>query len=178
MKKLWGLLLGSVLMVCPLGAAQATTFNLGPLGPGFVDFGKNVLAGAFTHDFTFSPSFDGGALGASVTNVSIKILGNTIQNITNLSLKLFSGTPGGAHSQLAGGPLVTEVNFTGNLPNGNPFFLEVTGTGTGSARPNAGHYSGGLGLVSTVPLPAAFPLMAAGVAALGLAARRRRKEAA
>jgi hypothetical protein len=71
-------------------------------------------------------------------------------------------------------PIATGANFeVSSLANGG-YFVDVMGNTTG--EPSGGYYSGTIGVVAPVPLPAAAWLLLSGLAGVGAMARRRKSE--
>jgi hypothetical protein len=170
-------LIGAAMAVMPLSIAHATTHDLGPITAsvpfGFTEF---TGVGAFTDFLNFTTVGTGAGVGASIISFDVPTLPTPTYAATDLTLALFGGTfsngspPGGAALATSGTGNSVALAFAS--PLSGPFTLRVTGTGTGQV---GGAYGGAIS-VSAVPLPAALPLMGAGLLGLGLLVARRRKE--
>lgn len=161
-------------------AAMAQTIVTTPqaldLSNGSAYFGDTFAAGngggTFADQFTFNVAGTTGwtldAVGASITRTDATGLA-----ITGLSLYDASNTLISTGTGLLGGPLDLWTNSTNNLASGN-YYLQVNGTVVSDAPASFG---GAVALAAPVPEPATYGMVLAGLGALGLLARRRRKAA-
>jgi hypothetical protein len=140
--------------------------------------------GFFKDDYTFTLSGGSFLTISSVTN-DYTTAG---QQINNLHLQLFAGTPVMPGASLG---LVTAGStpgssfgsqFTGPLTEtigaGN-YFLEVGGTTVGNKSTDTAHYGGSFAInaVSDVPEPSTWAMMIIGFCGVGFAAYRKRNRA-
>jgi len=133
--------------------------------------------------------------GATADSVSSTISLGGSQAINNLDARIYSVTAGNSPLPVLGTPAGTVVESTDEtgscfgvtcseavipptMLDPGTYVLEIRGT----VAPTSGAYSGVLNLASgdvnsntTVPLPAALPLMVSGLAGMGLWGRRRKR---
>ena len=179
-----------VIAACSGAARADLTGNLGTITPsGTVAFSNsNVTVGTFaapSYNFLDSWTFVLGA-NASVATIAATINltagpgGPAVFGIENLQINLVT-------NPISGPPLVSWLTVTTPAPGLNQlvalipqsplgagsYIVQVRGTLTAP-----GAYSGSLiAAPSTVPLPAALPLLAFGLGSLGVAGLRRRRGA-
>lgn len=151
--------------------------------------GSNIYAGpvngslgaaGFIDDYTFQIS----PAQADVVTATINLAGQF--SITNLFARIYSLTanPGGMvlttpvgavdYGTIVTSGSATEVVINPVTLGTGSYVLEITGTSSGSL---GGSYTGTLNL-STVPLPASFPLLLSGLLAIGWLFGQRRSSAA
>jgi hypothetical protein len=155
-----------------ISSAQAATYPLGTFSPGVGQIVENVGTGPFTDFYTFDVT-ENSAVGGQLDNLPLSLTFNSVTqsvlNIADLTLTL-EGPSGPLTSALSGSSL-----RYANLIAGQPYTLEATGIGTGSA---GGTYALAYN-VSAVPIPAALLLFSSGLVGLGAFAKGRlRRQAA
>lgn len=149
-------------------------FNLGntPATEGLGGLSLSEL-GTFVHDYTFSTAVSSYITTSSVTN-SFTVPG---QEITGLSITLFSGAPVGSALETATASLVFPgFQAGGLLPyliNPGTYYIEVAGTTVGSAPEDTAHYGGSFS-ISAVPEPATWAMLILGFMGVGFMAYRRK----
>lgn len=154
--------------------AKAATYNLGTLSPGAIGIGGfpqglhfGFPGSTFTDHYVFSVAVPSDLQAAAIAfNLPIII------GFSSFSASLTAGGPVLATS--TGTPGFFSLVFS-NLAPSTVYSLDVTGK-LGSLS-IVGKYWGVMQL-SAVPVPAALPLFASGLAAFGVFARRRRKQIA
>jgi hypothetical protein len=161
-----------------LGAGAYTTLNT-PTTASFVNPLGNL--GAIQDDFTFTTALSSFLTNSSITN-TFSVAG---QQITGLTLDLFSGTPVGSHLLLE---TVTASFFPGAATGSQfgalpgitiapgSYYLEVLGTTVGSTVPSTAHYAGSFSItpVSGIPEPSTWAMMILGFVGVGFMAYRRK----
>ena len=159
MKKLLAAVFAAALVVCASSSAKATAFNIGtPLSGSYTTVGVLAEAGSNTYDFTVNAS---SSLAAFTLTLFTPISG--------LALTLLNGIAVITPDSLSATSTFIQNAYSGLNTSGS-YHLVVSGD-------NAGTYFFGAS-VSPVPVPAALPLLGAGLVALGAFARRRRPQAA
>jgi len=157
-------LVAAATLLSLVGAASATTTNLGTLPIGATSFGGLAAPGAFLDTFTFVLPANGGSaytvagFPAVVPGFAITLTSLTLFNSSNVAVASDNTVPLG-------------LNFAANA--GGSYYLEVAGTATG---PSGGLYNGAIS-VTAVPEPGTYALMLAGLGAVGFVAARRRPRA-
>lgn len=167
--KVIGLTLAALVMGSLTGQA-ATISSLGSLGPpGVATFGNSFsTAGNFADIYTFNV-----AAPADVFGVVLKVDFSPGLNINIASTQLFSGDPLGSSSLVAANAGCTSVVCSWDVTNAGSYFVEIMGSVTNVLRiaqlqVGYGGVLGSLADVSQTPVPAALPLFATGLGALGL----------
>lgn len=165
--KLRALAVGLVLAAASsLASAAAYTVTLNPTTPHHLtaSFGATPVLGSFTDVFTFTPDLAPGSSGyALFFNVGLDASGQP-----NPAFALtFSA------ADINGAPLYIN-NFLSSSQAGGAFFssggplvLTVSGVSTG------GSYSGLINVTTPVPEPETYGMMLAGLALVGVVARRK-----
>jgi len=172
-----------------------STTSSGTVGPGTINIPANPSSSNYGNSFGGpTPPFSGvygyfddyifTVSGATANSISTTIDLGTMLQITNFQERLYdySTNPGITTGPAIGGSIdawtspigtsgsVAVLNATTLAPG--TYVLQMRGTVTGTF---GGSYAGTLNLVP-VPLPAALPMMLAGLGLLGGVARRRRRE--
>jgi hypothetical protein len=153
-----------------ISSAQASNYPLGAISPGGGQVVENVGTGQFTDTYSFFVN-NNSSVGGEVDNLplSLTFRGLTAQILNILNLNLALDGPSGSLASAAAG---SSLNYA-NLLSDTPYTFVVSGTGTGQA---GGTYAIAYN-VSPVPLPAALPLLGAGLLSLGGFAWNKRREA-
>lgn len=167
--KLRSLALGLVLAASScVAAAAAFTVTLIPTTPNHLtaSFGDTPVLGSFTDVFTFTPNLNpGSAASAYFFNFSLDGLGNYDPSLQILFTGAdLNGTPFNINNTSPFGQAGVYVPSTGG-----PLVLTISGTSSG------GSYSGVVNVtMAPVPEPATYGMLGAGLALLGVVARRKR----
>ena len=175
MKKLLGVVIAAVLVAAVGGYAKAA-----PLGDGSLSIGETAgfsggfkpAGGFFADVYEFTVEADDTRLAAQATDFNLLGLDTNfftlnLYDVTNNKLLA-------SDSSFGSGPAddVISIVFSG-LETGVNYALAVLGI----AGPKGALY-GGVAQLTAVPVPAALPLLGAGLIALGIFARRRRRRLA
>ena len=162
-----------------LGAGVYTTANTPATASFFNPLGN---LGAVHDDYTFTTAVTSFLTNSSVTN-TFSVAG---QQISGLTLDLFSGTPVGSHILLetvtaSFFPAASSGSQFGALPGititPGSYFLEVDGTTVGNnPLSDTAHYAGSFSIssVSGVPEPSTWAMMILGFIGVGFMAYRRK----
>jgi hypothetical protein len=168
MKMLTKAALAAAVTLCAIAPASAQTlvFN----GSNGV-FGNDVVTpgpATFTDNYTFNLSPGAWMISGTISTTAY----TAAQTITNLTASL-NGTPF-TISGFNAGTASFQFGYVANVNSINPNTLSISGVGGSSAG-----YSGTLSVIAMpVPEPAAWGLMIGGFAAMGLAARSKRRKSA
>ena len=158
--------LGLVVSLGVLSAtAQAATLQLNDsVTQALSDNDVGVMFGQHDNTASFLDAFKFSLTGTS----DIVTFGFVPQGtFSNLTVKLYNSSAASYVAPAAGVPVTTSYTFAG-LTTGSNYQFEISGLATSSIAAYIGSAT-----VSAVPLPAALPLFAAALAALGFAMRRR-----
>jgi hypothetical protein len=167
--KLRSLALGLVLATSSfVASAAAFTVTLTPTTPNHLtaSFGDTPVLGSFTDVFTFTPNLTpGSSASAYFFNFALDGQGSYDPNLViTFSAADLNGTPFGISN---GGAFPQAGAYVPST--GGPLVLTVSGISSG------GSYSGVVNVtLAPVPEPATYGMMAAGLALLGVVARRKR----
>jgi len=148
----------AILSVGAISAAEANTYNVGPLTATPYLNTTTVSAGPFSDHYNFSVAADSTGVG-SVINIPLTLNSAEILDISGVSLSVFDSTS----ARLASG---TNLSFSAAVGS---YYALITGTADGSG---GGAYTLALA-IQPVPLPPALWLLGSGLLGLlGLASRR------
>ena len=172
----------AALLVFGSSSSQAATVSLGNLGPPSVATFGDVFsqAGSFTDIYTFNLAASADVLGLVLTfDVSPTL------NINIASSHLFSGDPNGSSAPVAANVGCATIACSWNVASAGAYFLEITGNVTSQLNSRFNLLPVGYGgaiasvseSVSEAPLPAALPLFATGLGAMGLFGWWRKRKA-
>lgn len=149
-----------------VASAAAYTITLNPTTPNHysASFGATPNIGAFSDSFTFTPNLTLGST-ASVLFFNFALDGNFNYD-PNLVVHFSSANLNGNNLTISNGIPVSTAGIT--LPSiSGPLVLTVTGTSGG------GSYAGVMNVTMAVPEPETYGMMLAGLALVGVVARRK-----
>ena len=160
--------------------AQASTLDLS------ADFNSDP----FGEQYQFANNFEGGTSFSDVINLDItpnrdivaSVSGTSSSTIDFTTFDLYSGVFGGTSTLIALGDVISPIpnlilGFILTVENlAGDYYILVKGSQSGASSYNGNISLTGADIVnppSEVPLPAALPLMAAGLGLFGIMSRRR-----
>ncbi len=161
MKKMKIAAIGAALLLS-WGGAQASTYDIGTLGTTpFINGG--LVFGTFADKYIFDLT-TASAVGGGVTNVPLYLSATHNLNITDLNLAVFNSSNVAVADTDA-----NPTSFTGMLSAGNDYYMQVSGTTTGTL---GGLYTLGM-IAAPVPEANTWVMLTAGLGLLGWRFARR-----